>query len=118
MSMDYWMFHPKTGKLISDERWAGMPFFYNCNLKYGKTCAIAWDNFLQEIKEWTCDKDSELWKSVHGNNIFEYNDNDIGTYYTREEIIQMQKTMTTNKTLLERLIDENDADGLIIHFCC
>lgn len=35
-------------------------------------------------------------------------------YYTKDEILKMQKSMTCNETLLEELLENNKLDGLIV----
>lgn len=117
MGRDYYIYNPKTGDLLSDTRYAGMPFTFEENLKYGKECAIEWDYTrgpLNKIKEWSVDKDSELYKKVFNVSSWYFNDAQSAIYYRKEEILEMQKTMSCNETLLEELMICYDLDELIV----
>lgn len=107
---DYYCFYsPKDGKLVDDGKYAGMPFLSNEADKYGKDCAVKWDDY-NKIDSWSIDKTSEFYKQY-----FSFPPNyECVIYYSREEIIEMQKLMTCNETLLEEILDENNLDGLIV----
>ena len=103
----YYFYSPKDGKLVDDGKYAGMPFLRNEADKYGKDCAVKWNDY-NKIDSWSIDKTSEFYKQY-----FSFPPNyECVIYYSREEIIEMQKLMTCNETLLEEILDENNLDGL------
>ena len=111
MSLDYHIYHTKTGELISDTRYAGMPFLWNNASQYTHECVVKGD--LYHITEWTIDEDSELWKEEMSKSPW-HREDDILLYCSREDVLNLQKLMTCNETLLEELMDEHQSDGLII----
>ena len=111
MGLDYYMYHTKTGALISKERYAGLPFLNDNAEPFIHPCIAKGD--LDHIDEWTMDEDSELWESEISKYPW-FGDDDILIYCSRADILFLQEIMTCNKTLLEELIDEYDSDGLII----
>lgn len=110
MGMYYYFYSPKTGKQIDEGKYVGMPFYDN---RYGCNCAVKWDKNSNNIEAWTIDKESDFYKHYY-QNYYEYGFYDAIIYYTRNEIIEMQKIMKDNKTLLQELLDNNDLDGLIV----
>lgn len=111
MGLDYYMYHTKTGKCISDDRYSGMPFLWESAAPYTHTCVIKGN--LDNISEWTIDENSELWKSEMSKDSW-YREDDLILYCSKEDILELQKQMKVNKTLLEELMNEHDSDGLII----
>lgn len=61
MGLDYNIYHTKTGKLISKDRYGGMPFLWEEASPYTHTCAVK--GSFDKIDQWTIDENSELWKS-------------------------------------------------------
>lgn len=111
MSVDYWFYNTKTGEIISEDRWAGMPFLREEAKPYIHTCVVK--GSYDHIEEWTIDKNSEMYK-VEMNKSPWLRGDDMVIYCSKEDIINLQKLMTVNKTLLEELMTEHDSDGLII----
>lgn len=112
MGFYYNFYSPKTGKKIDDGKYAGMPFFFTEFGTLGHKCAVKWDKNYKNIKEWTTDTESDFYKVYN-------TDDDYGwdwtiLYYTKDDILKMQKSMTCNETLLEELLENNDLDGLIV----
>ena len=111
MGLDYYMYHTKTGKCISKDRYAGMPFLWEAATPYVHTCVIRGN--LDNIIEWTIDENSELWKEEMGKDPW-YIEDDLILYCSKEDVLELQKQMKVNKTLLEELMVEHESDGLII----
>lgn len=111
MGLDYHIYHTKTGKLISKTRYAGMPFLWEQATPYIHTCVV--NGNLDHIDEWTIDKNSKLWKDEMSKEPW-YKDDDIIIYCSKEDILNLQKLMICNETLLQELMDKYDSDGLII----
>lgn len=113
MGLYYYFYSPKTGKKIDEGKYVSMPFCDNKVEAYGCNCAIKWDKNYNNIEAWTIDKESDFYKNYYQNS-YGYGWDDVIIYYTRNEIIEMQKIMKNNKTFLQELLDKNDLDGLIV----
>ena len=118
MAIDYNIYSIKTGKCISGDRYAGMPFLLAETQNIGKECTIKWrfTNTTKEIADWTTDKASELWKLLKSDPLFS-NENifNYGTYYySKSDIYKLSKLMDVNKHVLVELMENNDSDGLIV----
>ena len=111
MGLDYHIYNTKTGKLISNDRWAGLPFLWKEASPYIHDCVVKGD--LWHINEWTIDKESEMYKEEMSKDPW-FRDNDIIFYCSKDDILNLQKLMKVNETLLEELMIEHDSDGLII----
>lgn len=111
MGLDYHIYNTKTGKLISDDRWAGLPFLWKEASPYVHNCVVKGD--LWHINEWTIDKESEMYKEEMNKDPW-FRDDDIILYCSKDDILNLQKLMKVNETLLEELMIEHDSDGLII----
>ena len=70
-------------------------------------------HFVDNITEWTIDENSELWKKEMSKHPW-FREDDLILYCSKEDILELQKQMKVNKTLLEELMEEHDSDGLII----
>lgn len=112
MGFYYNFYSPKTGKKIYDGKYVGMPFLFNEFDKLGRKCAAKWDKKYENIKVWTTDTQSDFYKEYYSDD--DYGWNQIIVYYTKDEILKMQKSMTCNETLLEELLENNNLDGLIV----
>ena len=111
MGLDYYMYHIKTGRRISTDRYAGMPFLWKSASQYIHTCVVKGN--LDYISEWTIDENSNLWKEEMNKSPW-YREDDIMIYCSREDVLNLQKLMTCNKTLLEELMTKHQSDGLIV----
>lgn len=111
MGLDYHIYNTKTGKLISDDRWAGMPFLWKEADPYIHNCVVKGN--LYHIDEWTIDKEAEMYKEEMSKDPW-FRDDDIIIYCSKDDILNLQKLMKVNETLLEELMSEHDSDGLII----
>lgn len=111
MGLDYHMYHTKTGKLISKDRFAGMPFLWEKATPYIHTCIVK--GTLDKIEQWTIDENSELWKLEMSKEPW-YREDDIILYCSRNDILELQKLMACNETVLEEIMIQNKSDGLII----
>lgn len=58
MALDYYLYSTKTGKCVSTDRYAGMPFLFENATPHVHTCVIK--GSLDHIDEWTIDENSEL----------------------------------------------------------
>lgn len=113
MGLDYYMYHPKTGKLISEERYGGLPFLWESAEQYIHTCIVKWDANYEKILDWTISNDSSLWQEYEKSKGWLYDDDCI-IYCSKEEVLKLQDIMNCNKTVLEEIMKANDCDGLII----
>lgn len=111
MGLDYHIYNTKTGELISDDRWAGMPFLSQEASPYVHDCVVKGD--LWHIDEWTIDKESEIYKEEMNKDHW-YRDDDVILYCSKDDILNLQKLMKVNEMLLEELMTEHNSDGLII----
>ena len=111
MALDYYIYSTKTGDLISKTRYAGMPFLWSDATPYTHTCVVKGD--LGHLDEWTTDENSELWQSEFNKEPW-YREDDLLLYCSKEDIINLQKLMTCNETVLEELMNEYKSDGLIV----
>lgn len=111
MGLDYHIYHTKTGKCISEDKYAGMPFLWESAAPYTHECVVRGN--LDSISEWTIDESSELWKNEMSKDPW-YREDDIVLYCSKDDILNLQKLMTCNQTLLEELMKEHDSNGLII----
>ena len=106
MSVDYYFYSPKSGELLKIGRYAGMPFLMTEYRDFGVSCAVELDDSYKNIIKWTIDKESAFYKEQDYSELF--------LYYTKEEILKMQKHMKCNNTLLQELLEKNNLDGLIV----
>lgn len=111
MALDYYLYHTKTGECISKDRLAGMPFLFENATPYVHTCVIK--GSLKHIDKWTIDENSELWKEEMSKDPW-YREDDYILYCSRQDILELQKLMSCNETILEELMDRYDSDGLIV----
>lgn len=111
MGLDYHIYNTKTGELISSDRWAGMPFLWKEASSYVHDCVVKCD--LWHIEEWTIDKESEIYKEEMNKDPW-FRDDDLILYCSKDDIINLQKLMKVNETLLEELMTKHNSDGLII----
>lgn len=111
MGLDYYMYHTKTGDLISKDRFAGMPFLWEKATPYVQACVVR--GTLDKIEQWTIDENSELWKMEMSKEPW-YREDDIILYCSEYNILKLQKLMTCNETVLEEIMIQNESDGLII----
>lgn len=111
MGLDYNIYHTKTGKLINKDRYGGMPFLWEEAEPYTHTC-VAKGNF-DKIDQWTIDENSELWKSEMSKEPW-YREDDVILYCSKDDILNLQKLMNCNETVLEEIMIRNESDGLII----
>lgn len=111
MGFDYYMYHTKTGKLISKDRYTGMPFLWEQASPNVHTCIVK--GSLDKIDQWTIDENSELWKSEISKDPWDRED-DIILYCSKEDVLNLQKLMTCNNTILEEIMTRNESDGLIV----
>lgn len=112
MGWYYNFYSPKTGKKIDDGKYGGMPFFFTEYENLGYTCAVKWDKEYKNIEAWSTDKESDFYKEYKSDDLYGWDWTII--YYTKDEILEMQKSMTCNEHLLEELMDDNGLDGLIV----
>jgi hypothetical protein len=112
MGFYYNFYSPKTGQKIDDGKYVGMPFFVTEFDTLGHKCAVKWDKNYKNIEAWTIDAESDFYKEYCSDDIYGWDWTIL--YYTKDEILKMQKSMTCNKTLLEELLENNKLDGLII----
>ena len=108
MSVDYYIYSTKTGECISDERYAGMPFFWKEARNIGQGCFIDWVNnvFLGKIKKWTTINSLDYWPLPYAEEFI--------FYYSKSDIYKLRDMMDTNKDVLVELMENNDSDGLIV----
>ena len=111
MGLDYFIYNTKTGNLISCTRFSGMPFLYEDAVSYIHTCVAR--GGLYHIDEWTIDEDSELYKEEMNKPLM-FRDDDMVIYCSKNDILNLQKLMTVNKTVLEELMTKDNSDGLIV----
>lgn len=113
MAIDCHIYNPVTDDLISDERFLSIPFFYKSNQKYGKSCVVHQDQYLNHIDKWTLNKDDELWHSVMDMNPLMRDNTDICIFYTKDEIIEMDGYESIMGYFME-IIENNNIDGFIV----
>lgn len=111
MGLNYYIYHTKTGKLISKDRYTGMPFLWKEASPYIHTCIVK--GTFNTIDQWTIDENSKLWKLEMSKSPW-YRDDDVILYCSRDNILKLQKLMTCNETVLEEIMTQNESDGLII----
>lgn len=111
MSFDYFIYHTKTGKLISKDRYVAMPFLWGEASPYIHTCITK--GRLDRIEQWTIDENSELWKLEISKESWDRED-DVILYCSKDDILNLQKLMICNKTALEEIMVSNGSDGLIV----
>lgn len=112
MGFYYNFYSPKTSQKIDKGKYAGMPFFFTEFDTLGRKCAVKWDKDYKNIEAWTIDTESDFYKKYCSDDIYGWDWTIL--YYTKDEILKMQKSMTCNETLLEELLENNNLDGLII----
>lgn len=114
MGMDYYMYHPSTGKCISTARYAGMPFLWEPATPYIHPCVVKLSPAFDIVEEWTVDENSLLYKAEMSKHPWERDDT-CWLYCSKDDVFKLQDLMTANKTLLEEIMNNNDADGLIVN---
>lgn len=113
MSLSYHLYSPDTGELLSNERYAGFDIFLDSNThNLGKTCVIHQDKYLKHIDKWTTDESDELWKEYFSQHVIMMDETQCCSYFTREEVFELQKMMDVNKELLADIMGEHN--GLIV----
>lgn len=112
MGFYYNFYSPKTGKKIDEGKYGGMPFFFTKFDKLGHECAVKWDENYKNIKAWSIDIKSDFYREYLSDDDYAWDW--IILYYTKDEILKMQKSMPCNETLLEELLENNNLDGLIV----
>lgn len=112
MGFYYNFYSPKTGQKIDDGKYVGMPFFFTEFEALGHKCAVKWDKNYKNIEAWTTDAESDFYKEYCSDDTYGWDWTIL--YYTKDEILKMQKSMIYNETLLEELLENNDLEGLIV----
>lgn len=117
MSAYYYFYSPKTGEKIDEGKYVGLPFLWNSEFTDATSlihsCAVKKDKYYERISQWTIDERSKLWRD-YWDNYDQYAPDFIFLYCSKEEILKLQKLMSYNRTLMQKLIEENDCEGLII----
>lgn len=113
MGLSYYLYSPDTGELLSKERYVGLDIFLNSNTHHlGKPCIIHQDDYLRHIDKWTTDESDELWKKYFSQDLMVMDETENCSYFTREEVFELQSMMDVNKELLADIMGEHN--GLIV----